>query len=227
MAVRERRELNNHKVQRPVITDKDLSESVNARKTRLAYRNGEVIPLPDRIYEDEKLEIVPDNIKLISYADVSRRSRELMLEHEDDRFRIEKARKARKLTARTAFETGVVVGIIVLAGFFVMMLLFPQTELSELARDNSNLRDDIGSLKTQILDAEEHANGVTDMDTVRAQALALGMQDPNQNQVVNLPVPNNDSLKTVVTYNMDGINDEVIDDAESALAAYYQSHPDA
>ena len=65
------------------------------------------------------------------------------------------------------------------------------------------------------------------MDTVRAQALALGMQDPNQNQVVNLPVPNNDSLKTVVTYNMDGINDEVIEDAESALAAYYQSHPDA
>ena len=53
------------------------------------------------------------------------------------------------------------------------------------------------------------------------------MQDPNQNQVVNLPVPNNDSLKTVVTYNMDGINDEVIEDAESALAAYYQSHPDA
>ena len=108
-----------------------------------------------------------------------------------------------------------------------MLLLYPQTELSELARDNSNLKDQINTLKTQILDAEENANQITDMDTIRAQALALGMQDPNQNQVVNLPVPNNDSLKTVVTYNTDGINDEMLADSEDALAAYYQQHPEA
>ena len=106
-----------------------------------------------------------------------------------------------------------------------MMLLFPQTELSELSRDNSNLKDKINTVKRQILDAEENANGITDMDAVRAQALQLGMQDPNQNQVVNLPVPNNDSLKTVVPYDSYGVNDDVLKANEDALEEYYASHP--
>ena len=106
-----------------------------------------------------------------------------------------------------------------------MLLLFPQTELSELARDNSNLKDGINTVKRQIVSAEENANGITDMDTVRAQALQLGMQDPNQNQVVNLPISNNDSLKTVVPYDTYGVNDDVLRVNQDALEEYYAAHP--
>ena len=212
--------------------DKELSEVLSAHRTKLSYRDGVVEPADEKIYVEEKLDIVPNADHhmpdmMVSYEDVNRRSHERMIEHEDVAMRKEQSRKARRLTARTIFETFVSVMLIVLIGVFVMLLLYPQTELSELARDNSNLKDEINTLKTQILDAEENANQITDMDTVRAQALALGMQDPNQNQVVNLPVPNNDSLKTVVTYNTDGINDEMLADSEDALAAYYQQHPEA
>ena len=212
--------------------DRDLYEALSARRTKLSYKDGVVLPADEKIYVEEKLDIVPNEEHVIpdmmvSYEDVNRRSHERMIEHEDLALRKEQRHRARKLTARTVFETVVWVALIVLVGVFAMLLLYPQTELSELARDNSNLKDQINGLKTEILDAEENANRITDMDTIRAQALALGMQDPNQNQVVNLPVPNNDSLKTVVTYNTDGINDEMLADSEDALADYYSQHPEA
>ena len=212
--------------------DKDLRETLAARRTKLSFKNGVVEPYNEKIYVEEKLDIVSGadhrlHDSTVSYEDVNRRSRERMLEHEDGSLHKEHKIKAKKITARTIFEPIAYVLLVTLIGAFFMLLLYPQTELSELARDNSNLKDQINGLKTEILDAEENANRITDMDTIRAQALALGMQDPNQNQVVNLPVPNNDSLKTVVTYNTDGINDEMLADSEDALANYYQQHPEA
>ena len=225
MAVKEHRSYNRK-------GDKDLYEALSARRTKLTYKDGAVMPSDEKIYVEEKLDIVPNEYRhipdmTVSYEDVNRRSHERMIEREDLAMHKEQKHRARKLTARNFFETFVCVSFVVLVGVFIMLLLYPQTELSELASDNSNLKDQINTLKTQILDAEENANQITDMDTIRAQALALGMQDPNQNQVVNLPVPNNDSLKTVVTYNTDGINDEMLADSEDALAAYYQQHPEA
>jgi len=225
MAVKEHRSYNRKE-------DKDLYEALSARRTKLTYRDGAVMPSDEKTDAFAKLDIVPNEYRLmpdmtVSYEDVNRRSHERMIEREDPAMYKEQKSRARKLTARNFFETIICVSFVVLVGVFIMLLLYPQTELSELARDNSNLKDQINTLKTQILDAEENANQITDMDTIRAQALALGMQDPNQNQVVNLPVPNNDSLKTVVTYNTDGINDEMLADSEDALAAYYQQHPEA
>ena len=107
-----------------------------------------------------------------------------------------------------------------------MLLLYPQTEVSELARDNSNLKDQINTTKREIVNAEENANGIADMDVIRAQAIALGMQDPNQNQVINLPLPNTDSLKTKANYSSDGINDDDFKDSKDALADYYAANPD-
>ena len=212
--------------------DRDLRESLAARRTKLTYRNGVVEPAPEKLYVEENFNIVPDSDHrmpdmTVSYEDVNRRSHERMKEHEDAVTRKEQVIRAKKIVQRTIFEPVACVLLIALIGAFFILLLYPQTELSELARDNSNLKDQINGVKTEILDAEENANRITDMDTIRAQALALGMQDPNQNQVVNLPVPNNDSLKTVVTYNTDGINDEMLADSEDALAAYYQQHPEA
>ena len=148
------------------------------------------------------------------------------MEHEDANAKREQKKKTRRLTRRKLFETILSIGLVILMGFFVMLLLYPQTEISELARDNSNLKDQINTAKREIVNAEENANGVTDMDVIRAQAIALGMQDPNQNQVIDLPIPNTDSLQTNKNYNIDGINDEAYKDSKDALADYYAAHPD-
>ena len=212
--------------------DEVLNEVLSAGKKNLAYKEGSVIPYEQYLIENEPLiieepvdSILSDSVA--SYEDVHERSVQYAMEHEDPQTRLENKKKTRRLTRRKLFETVISIILVIAIGVFVMLLLYPQTEISELARDNSNLKDQINTVKREIVNAEENANGVADMDVIRARAIALGMQDPNQNQVVNLPVPNNDSLKTVVTYNTDGINDEMLADSEDALANYYQQHPEA
>lgn len=135
-------------------------------------------------------------------------------------------KKIRKATRHRFFEATMCIGLIILVGFFVLLLIFPQMELSEMARDNSDLKDEISVLRKNILDSEEDVNGITDMDTIRAQALALGMQDPNANQVVTIPMPNGDKLTTVVVYDEYGISEDAYDRAISNLEDYYIGNPD-
>ena len=204
--------------------DEALNEVLSAGKTSLVYKNGEVLPDVTPLIEDEPL-IIEEN-PVVSYEAVQERSVQYAKDHEDPKVRLENKKKSRRLTGRRLFETIVSIGLVILLGFFVMLLLYPQTELSELARDNSNLKDQINTIKREIVNAEENANGIADMDVIRAQAIALGMQDPNQNQVINLPVPNTDSLRTRANYNSDGINDDEVNDSKDALADYYAAHPE-
>ncbi|MCQ2503169.1 MAG: hypothetical protein MJ084_05445 [Saccharofermentans sp.] len=205
--------------------DEALNEVLSAKKTNLTYNNGSIIPDENLLIEDEPLVIEPE-IEVVSYEDVQERSAQYAIEHEDPQTRLENKRKSRKLTGRKLFETVVSIILVILMGCFVMLLLYPQTELSELARDNSNLKDQINTTKREIVNAEENANGIADMDVVRAQAIALGMQDPNQNQLINLPVPNTDTLRTRASYNTEGINNEAFNDSKDALADYYAANPD-
>ena len=205
--------------------DEALNEVLSAGKTNLVYKNGEVLSDSTLLIEDQPL-IIEENPTLVSYEDVHERSVRYVMEHEDAQLKMENRKKTRKLTRRKLFETIFSIILVILLGFFVMLLLYPQTEISELARDNSNLKDQINTAKREIVNAEENANGIADMDVIRAQAIALGMQDPNQNQVINLPVPNTDSLKTRANYNSDGINDEAFNDSKDALADYYAANPD-
>ena len=207
------------------VEDETLEEVLSAGKTNLTYKNGEIVPDVTALIEDEPL-IIEENPALVSYEDVHERSVQYAIEHEDARTRLENKKKSRRLTGRRLFETILSIGLVILIGFFVMLLLYPQTEISELARDNSNLKDQINTAKREIVNAEENANGIADMDVIRAQAIALGMQDPNHNQVINLPVPNTDSLRTRANYNSEGINDEAFNDSKDALADYYAAHPD-
>ncbi len=207
------------------VEDETLEEVLSAGKTNLTYKNGEIVPDVTALIEDEPL-IIEENPALVSYEDVHERSVQYAIEHEDAKTRLEHKKKSRKLTGRRLFETILSIGLVILLGFFVMLLLYPQTEISELARDNSNLKDQINTAKREIVNAEENANGIADMDVIRAQAIALGMQDPNHNQVINLPVPNTDSLRTRANYNSEGINDEAFNDSKDALADYYAAHPD-
>lgn len=223
MAVRaSRRQMNNFDVG---AQDEALNEVLSAKKTNLTYNNGSIIPDENLLIEDEPLVIEPE-IEVVSYEDVQERSAQYAIEHEDPQTRLENKRKSRKLTGRKLFETVVSIILVILMGCFVMLLLYPQTELSELARDNSNLKDQINTTKREIVNAEENANGIADMDVVRAQAIALGMQDPNQNQLINLPVPNTDTLRTRASYNTEGINNEAFNDSKDALADYYAANPD-
>lgn len=121
------------------------------------------------------------------------------------------------------FETFASVGLIIMVGLFVGLLLYPQMELSKMSRDNSDLKDEIAVLKRNVIDSEEDVNGINDVDSIRAQALALGMQDPNSNQIVSLPMPKDDKLVTVVSYDEYGISDEAYQNAVDSLSAYYLS----
>lgn len=138
----------------------------------------------------------------------------------------EQKRQSRRLTGRRVFETVVVLLLVVFVSALMILMMYPQTQLAEMSRDNSDAKDRIVKLKNDILDAEEAANGISDMDKIRAQALALGMQDPNQNQIVNLPVPDNDSLKTVISYDSYGVSEEALENAVEGLTDYYRNHPD-
>lgn len=211
--------------------DDVLNEVLSAGKKDFAYTEGSVIPYDDCLVKNEPLIIEEpvDNYlseSVASYEDVHERSVRYAMEHEDPQTRLEHKKKTRRLTRRKLFETIISIILVIAIGVFVMLLLYPQTEISELARDNSNLKDQIATVKREIVNAEENANGVADMDVIRARAIALGMQDPNQNQVVSLPIPNTDSLKTRINYNSDGINDDAYRDSKDALADYYAAHPD-
>jgi len=130
--------------------------------------------------------------------------------------------KIRSAARTRGFEAVIAVGLIMFVGVFFMLLINPQVGLAELAKDNSDLKDQIAVLKRNILDSEEDLNGITDMDSIRAQALALGMQDPNANQVVSIPMPEDDKLVTMVSYDEEfGISEEAYDSAVEALTNYY------
>ena len=119
--------------------DEALNEVLSAGKTNLVYKNGEVLPDVTPVIEDEPL-IIEEN-PVVSYEAVHERAVQYAKDHEDPKVRLENKKKSRRLTGRRLFETIVSIGLIILLGFFVMLLLNPQTELSELARDNSNLKD--------------------------------------------------------------------------------------
>ena len=145
---------------------------------------------------------------------------------DDEKKKKEALKKEKKLLRQAArsrvFETVIAVGLIIFVGAFFMLLINPQVGLAELAKDNSDLKDQIAVLKRNILDSEEDLNGITDMDSIRAQALALGMQDPNANQVVTIPMPEDDNLVTMVSYDEEfGISEEAYDSAVEALVNYY------
>lgn len=207
MAIRERkdREFKPYYEVNIASHDEELKEALEARKEHLEYRDGQV-------FESD----------FLSREEVDKRTEEV----EEQYIPAGKLRESRRLTARRLFEAVISIALIIMVGCFAFLLLYPQTELSELSKDISDTKDKITEMKNKIIDAEEEVNGITDMDSIRTQALALGMQDPNQNQVVILPVPSNDTLTNVVSYDAYGISEEALDNAKGNLAEYYRTHTD-
>lgn len=131
-------------------------------------------------------------------------------------------RKKRRMAAKRISQTCLAVLCILIAGGVFALALVPQAKLSELSRDNSDLKDEIAALKKDILNAKGESEGITNMDTIRAQAMALGMQEPNANQIVNVPMSGSDRLVSVATYDSNGISDDALETARENLMAYYQ-----
>ena len=193
---------------------------MSAVKDQLEYKEYSDSVLDGIIYDIDD--------KYISREELDRTTAEYNQKHslsdvDEKRLKAQK-RKVRALTRRKTFEVFMTVGFITIVGVFVFLLLYPQQQLSEISRDNSDLKDEISILKRQVIDAEEAINGVNDVDAIRAQALALGMQDPNSNQVVVIPMPVDDKLVTVVQYDAYGISEDVYNNALSNLADYYLKH---
>ena len=191
----------------------DIEALLSEKKATLRYTNGLVIEETKNDY----LNSTQVNEKTRSYA---RNHPEYM---NSDLAKEEKRREAR-LSRRRALQTIMFVGAIILAGVFFSLLLYPQSEMGELSRDNSDAKDRISALRQQIVDAEEGVSGITDMDVIRSQALALGMQDPNANQLVILPMPGNDKLITIEAYDEDGISEEALENSINNLAEYYRNN---
>lgn len=156
---------------------------------------------------------------------VSRTTYDFSMFDEPDKERAERTKAAaatiKKAGRHRIFETIIATGLIISIGLFFMLLIMPTVELSELAKDNSDLKDDIIALKREILDSEEDTYGITDMDAIRAQALALGMQDPNENQVVTIPMPDADKLETVTLTDGSVVSQEAYNRACEMLESYY------
>lgn len=190
-------------------TELDIDAIIEAPRKNVVYTNGRVIETKDYLSQSEV-----DN-----YTELYERNHVRSINFDSEAK--EQLRKIKSAGRKRTFETVIAVMLIMLIGVFFSLLLYPQTELSEMSRDNSDTKDRIAVLRQNILDAQEDSNGVTDMDSVRAQAMALGMQDPNANQVVMLPMPGNDKLVSVEEYDENGVSGEELVEAQENLADYY------
>lgn len=198
------------------VEELDIEALLAEKKTDLHYKDGEIFEgtptkAPDLLTSTQVEEITRDYERSHSKV-VEMRSIQ------------EEKRRTARLSRRRALQTIVFVGAIILAGVLISLLLYPQSELSELSRDNSDAKDRIAAIKQEIVDAEEGVNGITDMESIRAQALTLGMQDPNANQVVFLAMPGNDQLVTVESYDAYGISEEALSNSMTNLAGYYRNN---
>lgn len=173
------------------------------------------------IYKDGKMGMI--NSDYVSSDEVLDKTSNFNKKHKVVSTNISKESKSRwiKKTRHRFAQTIVAVGVILLVGVVFALTLYPQAQLSEISRDNSDLKDEIAELKKEILDAKGESDGVTDMDSIRAQAMALGMQDPNVNQIVTVPMPGSDRLVSVATYDSNGISDDALEAAQENLKDYY------
>ena len=189
-------------------TSLDIDEILNEKRQNYVYKDGKMGMInPDYVSSDEVLDKTSNfnkQHKVVS-TDISEVSKS----------------KWRKKTRHRFAQTIVAVGVILLVGVVFALTLYPQAQLSEISRDNSDLKDEIAELKKEILDAKGESDGVTDMDSIRAQAMALGMQDTNVNQIVNVPMPGSDRLVSVATYDSNGISDDALEAAQENLKEYY------
>ena len=170
---------------------------------------------PEYRYRDSdgKMTIVEKDSKFCSEKEVAANTSVYNKNHSVmlDRESIEKNKKLARRNRKRTLETIIAAGLIIIVGIFFALILYPQAELAEFSRDNSDRKDEITQLKREILKTKEETDGVTDSDSIRAQAMALGMQDPNSNQIVNIPLPGTDRIISVATYDSNGIDDDALE----------------
>lgn len=180
---------------------------------------------PEYHYRDSDgtMTIVEKNTKFCSEKEVAANNSVYNRNHSAmlDRESIEKNRKLAKRNRKRTLETIIAAGLIIIVGIFFALILYPQAELAELSRDNSDRKDEITLLKREILKTKEETKGLTDSDSIRAQAMALGMKDPSSNQIVYIPLPGTDRIISVATFDSAGIDDNALEIATENLKDYY------
>lgn len=181
----------------------------------------------DNLFVSPDLEVVDDSLEknyleYISEVEVGAHTKEKFAESLIS-YELSKGEKRKIRAQKISYSIigSIACVIVVVAGIMLMLLLYPQAQLSELSRNNSEAKDRIAVLKQQLSDVEENNNGIADMDIIKSQALALGMQEPNANQVVTVPMPKEDKFITMSGYNTDGISEEAYDNAVQNLSDYY------
>lgn len=135
-------------------------------------------------------------------------------------YEIEKRNKRQYV--KKVIQLSLFVAIMLVVGAFFAVVLYYQAKLSDLSTENANAKDRISTLKQDIVSAEEENNGITDMDSIRAIAIAMGMQDPDANQVVTLNYQREDNLESAVRYDNGVIDTDALSEATGDLAEYYR-----
>lgn len=133
----------------------------------------------------------------------------------------EKEIKQKNNIRNPLFECVLSIALTIIIGLVFYVMLAPQQSLSELSRDNSDLKDEIASVQREIIEYEKVINGIMDVDAFKAQALAFGMQEPDANQIVIIPMPSEDKLVTGVAYDAQGVSVDAYNGALANLADYY------
>ncbi|MCQ2533665.1 MAG: hypothetical protein MJ172_03755 [Clostridia bacterium] len=194
----------------------------------MAQKNMNRTKKDDSIFVSPDLEVVDSELEknyleYISEVEVGSHATKVLTEsYQSLELSKTERRKIRAQKLSYSIIGSIICFIIVVAGVLMMLVLYPQAQLSELSRSNSEAKDRISALKQELSDVEENNNGITDMDIIKSQALALGMQEPNANQVVTVPMPKEDKFITMSGYSADGVSEEAYNAAIQNLAEYYQ-----
>lgn len=194
----------------------------------MAHKNNSRLKKNDSIFVSPDLEIADsalerNYLEYISEVEVGSHAAQVLTEsYQSMELSKTERRKIRAQKLSYSIIGSIICFIIVVVGVLMMLVLYPQAQLSELSRSNSEAKDRIATLKQQLSDVEENNNGIADMDIIKSQALALGMQEPNANQVVTVPMPKDDKFITMSGYSTDGVSDEAYAAAVENLSEYYQ-----
>ena len=110
-------------------------------------------------------------------------------------------------------------------GFVALLfgvLVYNESQIASKNFANNKMERQINRMRQETSQLKESLSGTADLESVRKMAaMRLGMVEPNDQQVVNVVLPNKDHMTTSLSYNSLGVTDEMLSEAKRDLARYF------
>ena len=101
-------------------------------------------------------------------------------------------------------------------------LVYNEAQIASINFANSKKERQINKMRQETSQMKETLAMASDLESIRTQAgVRLGMVMPNSNQIVNVVVPKRDHLTSNLSYNSNGVTEEMLSEAKRDLADYY------